>query len=77
VKAKRWQDINQKDLEGFISVLFVSAIQKRKDKPLNWFSENRLLENAMIKNHEQSQVLHNALVSSLLFHGQCTGWQRL
>jgi hypothetical protein len=33
VKAKRWKDIKRKDLEAFIAVLFVSAIQKRKDKP--------------------------------------------
>jgi hypothetical protein len=49
VKAKRWQDVDRKDLEGFICVLFVSAIQKRKDKPSNWFSENRLLESPLIK----------------------------
>jgi DNA polymerase III epsilon subunit-like protein len=49
IKAKRWQDIDRRDLESFIAVLFVSAIQKRKDKPSNWFSENRLLESPTIK----------------------------
>jgi hypothetical protein len=49
VKAKRWQDVDRKDLEGFICVLFVSAIQKRKDKPSNWFLENCLLESLLIK----------------------------
>jgi hypothetical protein len=34
-KAKHWKDIERKDLEAFIAVLFVSAIQKRKDKPSN------------------------------------------
>jgi hypothetical protein len=48
-KAKRWQDVERKDLEAFICILFVSAVQKRKDKPSNWFSENRLLESSMIK----------------------------
>ena len=53
VKAKRWQDVERKDLEAFICVLFVSAIQKRKDKPSNWFSEHHLLESPMIeKNYE-------------------------
>lgn len=47
--AKHWQDITRKDLEAFIAVLFVSAVQKRKDKPSNWFSENRLLENPIVK----------------------------
>jgi hypothetical protein len=49
VKAKRWQDVEGKDLESFICVLFILAIQKRKDKPSNWFSENELLESTMIK----------------------------
>jgi hypothetical protein len=49
VKAKRWQDIERKDLEAFIAVLFISGIQKRKDRPSNWFSENRLLENTTMK----------------------------
>jgi hypothetical protein len=38
--AKRWCDIAQKDLKSFIAVLFVSAVQKQKDKPSDWFSEN-------------------------------------
>jgi hypothetical protein len=29
--------------------LFISGIQKRKDRPSNWFSENRLLENTTMK----------------------------
>jgi hypothetical protein len=33
--AKRWKDISRKDLESFFAVLFISGIQKRKDKPLN------------------------------------------
>jgi hypothetical protein len=49
VKAKHWKDIERKDLEAFIAVLFVSAVQKRKDKPSNWFLENCLLESPTIK----------------------------
>ena len=49
VHAKRWADITRQDLEAFIAVLFISGIQKRKDKPSNWFSDNRLLENPIIK----------------------------
>jgi hypothetical protein len=33
VHAKRWKDISRKDLESFFAVLFISGIQKRKDKP--------------------------------------------
>jgi DNA polymerase III epsilon subunit-like protein len=49
VHSKRWIPINRKDLELFFSVLFISGIQKRKDKPSNWFSENKLLESSQIK----------------------------
>ena len=49
VNAKRWQDITRKDLEAFIAVLFVSSVQKRKDKPSNWFSDNRILESQVMK----------------------------
>jgi hypothetical protein len=38
VHAKRWKDISRKNLESFFSLLFISGIQKRKDKPSNWFS---------------------------------------
>jgi Transposase IS4 len=47
--AKRWTDISKKELESFFAVLFISGIQKRKDKPANWFSNNRLLENPVMK----------------------------
>jgi hypothetical protein len=49
VKAKPWKDIERKDLDAFIADLFVSAIQKRKDKPSNWLLENCLLESPTIK----------------------------
>jgi Transposase IS4 len=49
VHSKRWIPIDRKDLELFFSVLFISGIQKRKDKPSNWFSENKLLESTQIK----------------------------
>jgi hypothetical protein len=46
--AKRWQDMTRKDLESFSAVLFISGIQKRKDKPANWWSDNKLLELAKV-----------------------------
>ena len=49
IHAKQWSDITRKDLEAFIAVLFISGIQKRKDKPSNWFSDNKLLENQVMK----------------------------
>jgi hypothetical protein len=47
--AKQWKDITKKDLELFFAVLFISGIQKRKDKPSNWFSQNPLLESHAMK----------------------------
>jgi Transposase IS4 len=38
--SKRWKDISKKDLESFFAFLFILGIQKRKDKPSNWFSNN-------------------------------------
>ncbi|MFM7529124.1 MAG: exonuclease domain-containing protein [Nodosilinea sp.] len=49
IYAKDWVDITQKDLEAFIAVLFISGIQKRKDKPTHWFSNDRMLENPIMK----------------------------
>lgn len=49
IHSKDWIDIDRKDLECFFSVLFISGIQKRKDRPTNWFSNNRLLESPIMK----------------------------
>jgi hypothetical protein len=66
--AKRWSDIVRKDLESFIAVLFVSTVQKqKKDKPSNWFSENRILECPVIKkNHEWAEIFLASLLTLLL-----------
>ena len=64
--AKRWKDIEKKDLEAFFSVLFISGIQKRKDKPSNWFSDNRLLESTVIK-----KVMSGRKFSDLLRYLHC------
>jgi hypothetical protein len=47
--AKDWTPIGKKDLTDFIAVLFVMSIQKRKDKPSNWFSESPTLESKVAK----------------------------
>ena len=59
--SKRWKDISKKDLESFFAVLFISGIQKRKDKPLNWFSNNRLLENPLVKKVRSGRQFFNIL----------------
>ena len=47
--AKHWSDIDQQDLLNFFAVLFVSSVQKRKDRPNHWFSGDRVLENPFMK----------------------------
>ena len=47
--AKDWTPINKTDLTDFIAVVFVMSVQKRKDKPSNWFSANPLLESKVAK----------------------------
>ena len=59
--SKRWKDISKKDLESFFAVLFILGIQKRKDKPSNWFSNNRLLENPLVKKVMSGQQFFNIL----------------
>ena len=44
IMAKSWTNMTRDDLMDFICVLFVASVQKRKDKPSNWFSNNRILE---------------------------------
>jgi hypothetical protein len=59
--SKRWKDISKKDLESFFAVFFISGIQKRKDKPSNWFSNNQLLENALVKKIMSGRNFFNIL----------------
>jgi hypothetical protein len=59
--SKQWKDISKKDLESFFAVLFISGIQKRKDKPSNWFSNNQLLENALVKKIMSGRNFFNIL----------------
>jgi len=44
-----WTPIERKDLTDFFSILFLMGIQKRKDKPSNWFSNNKILESSIAK----------------------------
>ena len=64
--AKGWTDISKKELESFLAVLFISGIQKRKDKPANWFSTNRLLENPVMK-----KVMSGRKFFTILRYLQC------
>ena len=48
--AKNWTaKVTRSDLMDFTSILFLSSIQKRKDKPSNWFSNNPIFESHAAK----------------------------
>ncbi len=49
LKHENWSNITRTDLTDFFAVLFITSIQKRKDKSTNWFSDNPLLENIIMK----------------------------
>jgi len=48
-ECKDWTDINKKDLLDFIAVLFLMSVQKRKDKPQNWFCDDPIFECKLAK----------------------------
>ncbi len=48
-KMSTWTDINRDKLIDFFCILFISGIQKRKDRVSNWWSENPFLENPVAK----------------------------
>ena len=60
-KCSKWIDINVGDLKDFISILFLSAIQKRKDKPSNWWCEDPLMEMPIAKNIMSGKKFHMML----------------
>ena len=47
--AETWENITKSDLTDFISCLFISSIQKRKDKTSNWWKSDPVLENNIMK----------------------------
>ena len=47
--ADRWTAVTRNDLIDFISILFLAAVVKRKDKPGNWFSNDPIFEFPLAK----------------------------
>src|SRR5688500_2463102 len=47
--ANKWSPVDWKDITNFFCVLFVAGIQKRKDKPSNWFSKDKIFESTVAK----------------------------
>ena len=56
--CKTWSDISRKDLEAFIAILFLSGVQKQKDKTSHWFSNNPILENPVMKRIMTGRQFH-------------------
>ena len=59
--AKKWDKINEDDMLRFICICFISAIQKRKDKSSNWFSNDPILENPIMKRIMNGKKFHNII----------------
>ena len=61
VYCKDWNDITRTDLTDFFAVLFITSIQKRKDKTRNWFSNDPVLENIPVKKIMSGKKFHKIL----------------
>ena len=68
VHCKDWVSIDQNDLLDFITILFLTSIQKRKDKPSNWFSSDPVLECPQAK-----RIMSGKQFSRLLSSGTTYG----
>ena len=66
--AKTWAPVTQHDLIDFISILFLASVQKRKDKPSHWFSNNPFLEMPVAKKTTSSQNSLQFSVSFIAVH---------
>ena len=64
-----WVNIDEPELLDFFSILFIAAVQKRKDGPHQWFSDNVVLGDACIrrlmKKKRFLQILKGLSISSL------------
>ncbi len=60
-KSVRFNPFSRKDLTDFFSILFIASIQKRKDKPSNWFSDDPLLECICMKRIMNGKEFQNIL----------------
>jgi hypothetical protein len=60
-KSERYFPFSRKDLTDFFCILFIASVQKRKDKPSNWFSDDPLLECVTIKRIMNKKEFQNIL----------------
>jgi Transposase IS4 len=60
--SKEWTTVSKGDLMDFISVLFISDIQNRKDAPANWFSKLLALESPIMKQITTRKKIHTMLM---------------
>jgi DNA polymerase III epsilon subunit-like protein len=61
MKSDNWQAINKSDIIDFICCLFIASVQKRKDKTSNWWSDDPLLENVVLKKLISGRKFHTVL----------------
>jgi DNA polymerase III epsilon subunit-like protein len=60
--SSNWTPITIDDFTDFLCCIFISSIQKRKDKTSNWFSDDPLLENLILKRIMSGRKFHHILL---------------
>jgi len=60
-KCSSWTDITSTDIREFIAILFLGGVQKRKDKTVNWWSDDPLLEFPIVKKIMSGKKFHKIL----------------
>jgi DNA polymerase III epsilon subunit-like protein len=60
-KSSRLTDISTGDLKEFIGILFLSSVQKWKDKPNNWWSDDPLMDFLVVKEIMSGRKFHTIL----------------
>ena len=59
--CRRWVMVSKSDITDFFAILFIASIQKRKDKTMNWWSNDPLLEYPIMKKIMTGRKFHRLL----------------
>jgi DNA polymerase III epsilon subunit-like protein len=61
LKSETWDTIEKSDIIDFVCCLFIASVQKRKDRTSNWWSEDPLVENVVMKRLMSGRRFHTIL----------------
>lgn len=60
-KSEKWDQVDKSDIIDFICCLFISSVQRRKDRTSNWWSDDPLVENVVLKKLMSGRKFHTIL----------------